>query len=99
MWLYMMSFYMDASWETKRRRLPYLCASFIVLALFLASSVVTAVTVYQSLLEAVPGPENIEYTMAVLSKEQNRLFISVSSLLADLAYRVSDVVLVSPIHS
>ena len=93
MWLYMISFYIEASPETRKRRLPYIAASLIILILTSASSIMLAVKQYKILFEIAPGPENLQAGAAIILQYQDR-FGGITSLLGDCAFRVGDFVLV-----
>ena len=93
MWLYMFSFYIEASPETRRKRLPYIIASLIMLVLHSAASILIGVEVYTTLFEIEPGPEGLEAGAAIVW-ESEHLLSNVASLLEDCALRVGELVLV-----
>ena len=93
MWLYMVSFYLEASPETKKRRLSSIVISLIILLLYSVSSSLFALQLYNTLFEVVPGSENIEAGVATILRLQDR-FGYLGALLEDCALRVADIVMV-----
>lgn len=87
-----MSFYLEASPETRKRRLPYIVASLAILSLTTASGVMYAVRSYKLLFEVAPGPENVEAGLEILFRSQDTAW-SVASLLDSIALRIGDTVL------
>ena len=97
MWAYMASFYIEASPETRKHRLPYLLTSLVILVLSSASSIVFGVQEYLVLYNIAPGRENIEAAGDILFEFDLKFFFR-ASLLGDMAYRVADAVLVSSVE-
>ena len=93
MWSYMMSFYVEAPAETRRRRLPYILTSLIIMILSTTASIVHGLATYDRMLKVTPGTENIEANKAVLDASYDK-FGKVISFLWDIAFRFGDAVLV-----
>ena len=93
MWLYMVSFYVDASTETRKRRLPYILASLVILLLSSAANITSSIHTYQILFEIAPGLENLDASLDILDKYYLKL-AAPASLVGDIGLRVTDLVLV-----
>ena len=96
MWIYIVSFYVEASLEVRKRRLPYIIVSLTILVLSSASNVMWAVQAYQIIFEMSPAVVNSELAEAILSR--NDTLEKPASLLADTALRVANALLVSFLH-
>ncbi|KAH6873763.1 hypothetical protein BKA70DRAFT_1577665 [Coprinopsis sp. MPI-PUGE-AT-0042] len=92
MWICMASFFAEATQETRKRRLPYIIASLLILFLTSATSIIEGLYAYALLLEAVPGPEAI----TALDKVETYYtqLLSIAGLLWDISIWISDTVLV-----
>ncbi|KAH6908439.1 hypothetical protein BKA70DRAFT_1562527 [Coprinopsis sp. MPI-PUGE-AT-0042] len=89
----MVSFYVEAPPETRRRRLPYIVASLAILLLSTSSSIVEGVYIYNVLFKVAPGPENVEAMLNIHEAYWTRL-LSPAGLVWDTAIRIADAVLV-----
>ena len=94
MWLYMLSFYLEAPLDVRRRRLPYILASLAILAFSSAAAIMQGLYTYSVLLEVQPGFENVEAGEATEGMYWATI-LAPSGLLADIAIRIADAVLVS----
>ncbi|KAH6880921.1 hypothetical protein BKA70DRAFT_1238639 [Coprinopsis sp. MPI-PUGE-AT-0042] len=92
MWIYMVSFYVEAQPEARRRRLPYIVASLAILLLSTSSSIVEGVYIYKVLFQVAPGPENVEAMLEIHDTYWTRL-LSPAGLVWDIAIRIADAVL------
>ena len=99
MWLYMVSFYVEASAETKHRRLPYLGASLFVLLLFTTSSIIEGIGVYHLLFESSSSAENAKDTITALVKYVESPRATAVGLTIDWSLQFADLVLVSMAQS
>lgn len=93
MWLYMLSFYFESSIETRKRRLPYLLTSLIILLLFSTAAVFNGLYIYNVLLNVAPGPENAVEGLG-LTHEYNYKLLSIEGLTRDLSTRIADLLLI-----
>lgn len=93
MWIYMLSFYLEAQPDIRRRRLPYILASLAILVLSSAAAIMQGVYTYSVLLEASPGSDNVEAAEAIEEMYWAKL-LAPAGLLSDVAIRVADAVLV-----
>ena len=93
MWLYMVSLYGDASLEMRRKRRPYLAISLVLLVLHCAADICWAIQMYSLLFAVPPGLEDYESYVEILIKYDEK-FGAPASLIADLALRLADAVLV-----
>ena len=95
MWLYMVSFVIEAPADTRRRRLPYIFASLVIFLLFTTSKIITVVTVYNVLLKTIPGT-NMNTASAFWSRavEESGALWVVAGLTVDWSFRLADLVLV-----
>ncbi|KAH6873976.1 hypothetical protein BKA70DRAFT_1449821 [Coprinopsis sp. MPI-PUGE-AT-0042] len=66
MWTYLVSVVLGAKASVRNRRLPYVLLSLIILSFSTASAILAAWCLYQLLFHAVPGPENVRHSLAVL---------------------------------
>jgi hypothetical protein len=94
MWVYMASFYLEASLETRKRRRPYLIASLIILILSSAAAVLDGMNAYTVLLDSSSGPDNAESAAMIIGAGFER-WLRPAGLIWDTALRVCDAVLVS----
>jgi hypothetical protein len=93
MWAYMVSLYLEAPLATRRKRLPYIIASLVILLLSSATAIIEGVYTYTVLFLVVPGPENVEAGIAVADAYQSQL-LSAASLMWDISIWIADAVLV-----
>ena len=93
MWLYMVSFYIEASAETRRQRLPYLGASLFILLLFTTASIIEGIGTYRLLFESSPGAENANAVIPLFAKYAKGPGVTVKGLTADWSFRFADLVL------
>ena len=91
----MASFYLEATLETRRQRLPYLIVSLVILPLTSAVAVLDGLYTYHVLYSIIPGPENIEANLEVAFSSWNQLVVP-AGLVRDISIRIADAVLVSP---
>ena len=95
MWLYMVSFYIEAPTETRLHRLPYLGASLFILLLFTAGSIIEGIGIYHVLFESSPGAENANAASTLLGRYADTPRATASGLAVDWSLRFADLVLVS----
>ena len=95
MWLYMVSFYMEAPTEPRRQRLPYLGASLFILLLYTTSSIIEGIGIYHLLFESSPGTENVNVALMLLVKNAESPRTIAVGLTGDWSLRFADLVLVS----
>ncbi|KAH6908446.1 hypothetical protein BKA70DRAFT_1481490 [Coprinopsis sp. MPI-PUGE-AT-0042] len=93
MWTYLVILCIEATPETRKRRLPYLSASLVILLLSSASAILRGLHVYTVLLEVTPGLNGVEAMIQISNAAWARL-VAPANLLGDLAIRIADAVLV-----
>ena len=93
MWFYMLSFFLEAPKEIQEKRRKYILTSLAIVILFCVSSTIFALGVYRVVFEATPGPDYVEASLEVYSTQSTK-YLSLASLFADIALRLSDLVLV-----
>jgi hypothetical protein len=98
MWTYLASIVFGAKDNIRNRRLPYVVLSFTILAFSTASAVIAAWCLYQLLLRASPGPENVRQSLTVLL-ELDKTFWLYSHLMRDICVWIADAMLVRNLHS
>lgn len=94
MWTYLIVLFIEATPETRKRRLPYLAASLAILLLFSASAVLRGLYMYTVLLDVTPSLDAVEVAIQISNAAWARL-LAPANLLGDLAIRIADAVLVS----
>lgn len=98
MWIYMLSFYIEASPQTRKRYRPYLLFSFLILILSTAAAVLDGLCIFNQLFKAAPGAENaMEAHSSIMPAEWDR-WLRPAGLLWDIALRVGNALLVSTLH-
>ncbi|KAH6908435.1 hypothetical protein BKA70DRAFT_268755 [Coprinopsis sp. MPI-PUGE-AT-0042] len=93
MWFYMVSLYLEAPLATRKKRLPYVAVSLLILLLSSTTAIIEGVYTYTVLFQVVPGPENVEAGMEIADTYQSQL-LSTASLLWDISIWIADAVLV-----
>ena len=94
MWLYMVSLYLEAPIETRKRRRPYIIASLVILLLYSTSAIMQGIYTFSVLLEVESGLDNFEEVLATETAFWAKL-LKPSGILNDIAIRIADAVLVS----
>ncbi|KAH6903183.1 hypothetical protein BKA70DRAFT_1301832 [Coprinopsis sp. MPI-PUGE-AT-0042] len=92
MWIYMASFYLEAQPDVRKRRLPYMIASLVILLLSCGAAVAEGLYIYTVLLEVAPGPENAAEGLGITGTYNVKL-LSLGGLLRDISTRFADGVL------
>ncbi|KAH6888230.1 hypothetical protein BKA70DRAFT_67326 [Coprinopsis sp. MPI-PUGE-AT-0042] len=93
MWTYLVSVVLGAKASVRNRRLPYVLLSLIILSFSTASAILAAWCLYQLLFHAVPGPENVRHSLAVLLNLDKTLWLR-SHLMRDICVWIADGMLV-----
>ncbi|KAH6880922.1 hypothetical protein BKA70DRAFT_1411617 [Coprinopsis sp. MPI-PUGE-AT-0042] len=93
MWIYMVSFYIEALRDIRKRRLPYLVTSLAIILLSTAGAILEGLYVYAILFEITPGVDYLNTAVDIEAVYWAR-FSKPSAILKDSAARIADAVLV-----